>query len=106
MAQAKLAVRGLVAGRPYRVTLGIVDAGGCDRVTLQTSDGASDEVQLYGAGLVAWSRPLLAGEDGTVRWSLRVEPWRPRDRTPESIDDRDLGIAIGEVRVEEVSGRD
>jgi hypothetical protein len=94
------AIRGLVAGRRYLVTLGIVDAGGCARMTFKQGD-VRDEVDVHGAGSVAWSRPLAAGDDRTLRFSLEVEPWRPVDRVPGSNDERRLGVAVSEIGVVE-----
>jgi lysophospholipase L1-like esterase len=98
---ADLAVQGLVPGLGYRVTLGIVDSAGRSHITLVANDGASDELNLHGAGAVVWPRTLVAGGDGTLRWSLKVDPWRPKDRVPGAADERQLGVAMNEIVVEE-----
>ncbi len=96
--RAILTVRGLTPGTRYLITLRVVDAGAASRITLESADGHTDELPLH-PGEVPWPRPLTASPDGTVRWSSRVKPFRRQDREPGAIDDRLLGMAIGEVRI-------
>jgi GDSL-like Lipase/Acylhydrolase family len=99
---ADLSVLGLAAGRRYRVTMGIVDGGGRPHLRLE-ANGSSDVVEIHGPGRVTWQRPIAVAPDGSLRWSLRVDPWRPKDRIPGSTDERELGVAIDEIELAEVT---
>jgi hypothetical protein len=100
-ATAYLTVRGLAPGRAYRVSLGIIDPGGASRVTFRAGGDRAEDVATQ-PGPVACPTPLTASADGALHWSVQAPTWRPRDRTPGSTDDRQLGVAIGDIRIEEV----
>lgn len=95
-----LVVRGLTPGRRYRVTVGIADAGHVARVRFESSGNAIGEA-TFDQGLATAPEPMTAGNDGTLRWWLRMQPWRPKDYFPSSADGRELGVAIRDVRIED-----
>jgi lysophospholipase L1-like esterase len=93
--RADFIIGGLVAGHAYRIALDIIDSGGRSRITLGSGD-RTDVVDLRGPRRVAWPRRLTASDDGKLRLSIQVAPWRPSDIVPGSADQRLLGVAVSE----------
>jgi hypothetical protein len=104
-ARTELTVRGLTPGARYAVTLRITDAGGCPHVGLEGSDGASEQVETLGPGDLIFGQPLTADRGGVLHAAVVAKPWRPKDRMPGSSDERLLGVALGEVVLEEALPR-
>jgi len=101
--KADMVVRGLIARRRYHVVLGIADPGHVDRVGFeQAASVAAREVGIQN-GLAASPEPVTADDDGVLRFTVRVIPWKPADHVKGSHDTRELGIAIADVRLEEAA---
>ncbi|HEX4334389.1 MAG TPA: hypothetical protein VH062_00670 [Polyangiaceae bacterium] len=95
----ELVVRGLVARRRYRVTLGITDAGHVERLRFEpTSGDASTEVTLD-KGEATSTVPLTADGDGTLTFGVSMNAWKPSEHVKGSSDARELGVALADVRI-------
>lgn len=95
---AEMSVHGFSPNGRYAITLRVVDAGAASRLTVRFPDGTEEDVELR-PGETTLPKPVPSDADGTLSWSLRVRPFRGRDRIAGSTDERLLGVAMSDVRV-------
>ena len=60
----------------------------------------SEEVHI-GAGSATAPSPFAADADGKLRVNVLLAAWRPSEIVPGSTDNRELGVAIGDLRIED-----
>jgi len=97
-----LTVRGLRRWEPYRIALGIADRGSAEAVQFEVS-GKQETVRIE-SGLARSTGEITTDGDGTLHWSIHVPTWKPADHVTGSKDQRELGVALADIRIDVLAG--
>jgi hypothetical protein len=103
--KVELVVSGLAAVGRYAVTIGVSDSGHVNSMRFQAPGSAPSEEVHIAAGAAAAPFSFTADAEGKLHVVLLFAAWKPSEQVPGSTDTRELGVAIGDVRIEEAAER-
>jgi hypothetical protein len=103
--KVEFVVSGLTPLKKYALTIGVLDFGHVTSVRFQAPFGKQSEEVHAGAGSVTAPSPFTADADGKLRVTMLLAAWRPSEQTPGSTDTRELGVAVGDLRIEDAAAQ-
>lgn len=103
--KVEFVVSGLVPLKKYALTIGVLDFGRVTSVRFQAPFGKQSEEVHAGAGALTAPSPFTADADGKLRVTMLLAAWRPSEQNPGSTDTRELGVAVGDLRIEDATAQ-